>query len=72
MNQIPPGIRVFSRDKRTVGLATGVARPCRLEGCIGRRLAVQWPRRARFSRSGVTYPCIHGMAAMPDGTWQIQ
>jgi hypothetical protein len=66
-----PGTKILSRDKKIVGLATGASRPCPLEGCTGRRITVKWPRKARFSRSGITCPCTKGMEILPDGTWHI-
>ena len=71
MNLIQPGTKVLSRDRKVIGVATGATRPCNLEGCRGPRIMVKCPRKARFSKSGITCPCAKGMEVLPDGTWHI-
>lgn len=58
------GKRLWNRDGTIVGTITGTNR-CRLDGCGGDRLHVQWPDRRR------TYPCAKGCRVRDDGDLQI-
>lgn len=62
------GERVISRDGKCVGLTTGSAHRCQMEGCMGLRVAVRWPESGRKVR--VTYPCSKGMERR-DNEWRI-
>lgn len=57
--------KVFSRNKKEMGHATGGQRACNLEGCRGVRIAVRW------ADGKITYPCTDGMTKREDGSWEI-
>jgi hypothetical protein len=57
---------VYSKDGSSKGAArSGSAYRCRMEGCTGQRLVVQWP----CGQS--TRPCTKGMFTRTDGALQI-
>lgn len=53
---INKGDKVFSRDGKKVGIATGSTHHCTLEGCRGLRIAVRW------DDGKITFPCSRGMS----------
>ena len=59
------GLSVLARTGRAIGRTTGGAYPCRLEGCLGQRVAVRW------ADGRVTYPCTRGMRETSNGYWAI-
>lgn len=56
---------VYARGGRRRGKLTGGERLCRLEGCLGRRLAVRWTDGA------LTWPCTGAIKIRRDGQYQI-
>lgn len=57
--------RVFSTDGSTFGILTGGSRRCRMEGCLGRSLAVRW------QDGQLTYPCSKGLIDLSSGSMQV-
>lgn len=55
------GSRVYCRDGKHMGIATGSVRRCQLAGCGGVRVMVRWPG------GSVTWPCMKGMKPGPHG-----
>jgi len=53
--------KVYSRDKKTIGLATGGYRDCTMEGCKHQRVGVRWPD------GKLTWPCLGGMTPYKKG-----
>lgn len=53
------GLKVYARDGKTCGFATGSTYPCRLEGCSGSRIMVRW------SDGEYTWPCSKGLGRGP-------
>jgi hypothetical protein len=62
---IEPNTKVRSRDGDARGEATGSTHRCRLEGCNGLRVTVQW------ENGRTTFPCYKGMTVRKDGEWEI-
>ena len=61
------GRKVHARKPyKTVGVTTGSARDCQMEGCNGMCLGVKWAGR-KFQ----TWPCSRGMELIK-GEWYIQ
>ncbi|MDI6824673.1 MAG: hypothetical protein QME87_10015 [Bacillota bacterium] len=56
---------VKGRDGLMEGVVTGRTWPCRLEGCRGVRVEVEWPDGTR------TRPCSAGMREAGPGVWRI-
>jgi hypothetical protein len=55
------GVKVYSRDGKTCGTATGATRPCQMEGCKGQRVSVKW------SDGKHSFPCSRGMRPYKKG-----
>jgi len=60
------GHAVWARDGAVMGTATGGTQPCRMEGCMGRRLTVKWPD------GKYTYPRTKGMSFDNNSVWRIE
>jgi hypothetical protein len=60
-----PQQRVFSTDGITFGILTGGSRRCRMEGCLGRSLAVRW------QDGQLSYPCSKGLIDHSSGSLQV-
>lgn len=65
MSETPP-TRMLSRDGKKVGVIKNLrSRPCRLEGCTGMRIHVEWPDGKS------TYPCSKGCERVDEDTLRI-
>lgn len=59
--------KVISKDGKEKGnLTGGLAFPCKLEGCRGKRIGVRW------GNGKITFPCSSGMKILENGDYQIQ
>lgn len=59
-------ITVYSKDGQKKGKTTGGSKTCKIDGCLGRCIAVRWDDGA------LTYPCTKGMEYTDNGTaWRI-
>jgi len=55
------GLKVYTRDGKTCGYATGATYPCQMDGCRGVRVVVKW------SNGKNTRPCSQGMKPYKNG-----
>ena len=59
------GAKVYGRDGKELGFATGSTHACQMAGCRGRRVSVKW------SDNKYTFPCSGGL--LFDGkAWRIR
>lgn len=58
------GKKIYDRDGKQCGTATGHVERCRLEECPGDRIRVRWPD------DHCTWPCERGLQPYLDG-WKI-
>lgn len=56
-------IRVWARGGKVYGRPTGRTRLCRLEGCRGLRIEIEWPKGRK------SWPCSKGMSFSPG--WRV-
>ena len=63
-NGWPKGTKIYGRDKKRYGRATGVQTACNLAGCTGARIWTVWPN------STINRPCSKGLELFADG-WRI-
>jgi len=53
------------KERLLWGVTTGGERPCTMEGCPGKRIAVRWPD------GRLTWPCTKGMNRLENGSYLI-
>lgn len=61
MFHFPKGTRILSRIGSLVGYTTGAGYLCRLEGCRGMRITVNWGKGRH------THPCTKGLKPIDNG-----
>ena len=72
------GVKIYSRDCRHVGVATGATKRCGLKrcgamkGCDSDRILVKWEKENPPGAVGLnkTWPCAGGLEKYKDG-WKI-